>query len=86
MAIFTRGIPRLLILLAALAVFCLVSPATLGEGPDLCVWRNLLDIPACPACGSTRALAAFFHGRLTEAWTFNPNVAITAPSLLIMLA
>ena len=86
MAIFTSGFPRLFVLSAALVVFCLVSPATLGQGPDLCVWRNLLNIPACPACGSTRALAAFFHGRLAEAWAFNPNVAITAPCLLVMLA
>jgi hypothetical protein len=44
-----------------------------------------LEQPACPACGSTRALAAFFHGRFAEAWAFNPNVAVTAPGLLAML-
>ena len=86
MAIFTNGIPRLFIILTALAVFCSVSSEALSQGPDLCLWRNLLDISSCPACGSTRALAAFFHGRLAEAWAFNPNVAVTAPGLLVMLA
>ena len=86
MAIFTSGIPRLFIILTALAVFYSVSPETLSRGPDLCLWRNLLNISSCPGCGSTRALAALFHGRLGAAWAFNPNVAVTAPCLLVMLA
>jgi hypothetical protein len=85
MALFTSGIPRLFILLIALAAFCFISSETLTQGPDLCLWRNLLDLSFCPSCGSTRALAAFFHGRLAEAWAFNPNVAVTAPGLLAML-
>ncbi len=78
--------PRPLILCVAVAAFCLVSPGTLGRGPDLCVWRHLFHLAACPACGSTRALAAFFHGRLAEALAFNRNVLATAPLLLSLLA
>ena len=77
-------LPRMVGLLGLLALLCVVSPETLDCGPDLCVWRNLLGIAACPACGSTRALAALFHGRLTEALTHNLNVVVTAPGLLLL--
>ncbi|MBI1941465.1 MAG: DUF2752 domain-containing protein [Acidobacteria bacterium] len=85
MALFASGIPRLFIVVTALAAFCLIPPETLTQGPDLCLGRILLDLSACPACGSTRALAAFFHGRFAEAWAFNSNVAMTAPGLLAIL-
>ena len=63
----------------------LLSPETLGRGPDLCLWRHLFHLSACPACGSTRALAAFFHGNLRQALAFNRNVLVTAPLLVGML-
>jgi hypothetical protein len=44
-----------------------------------------LHLAACPACGSTRALAAFFHGRFGDALAYNRNVLVTGP-LLVMLA
>jgi hypothetical protein len=84
--LFAKGIPRWLVLTAALAVFCLVPPETLARGPDLCLWKHLFHLAACPACGSTRALAAFFHGRFAEAVAFNLNVLITGPGLLVLLA
>ncbi len=65
--------------------FCLLSPESLARGPDLCLWRHLFHLTACPACGSTRALAAFFHGRFAEALAFNRNVLATAPLLLSLL-
>jgi len=86
MRLSASGIPRVIVLLGALAAFCLLSPETLSRGPDLCLWRNLFHLSACPACGTARALAAFFHGRFAEALAFNLNVVITAPGLLALLA
>lgn len=84
MPLFARALPRLAILLLLLVGFCLISPDRLARGPDLCVWRRLLNVAACPACGSTRALAAFFHGRLQQAYEYNRNVVVTAPALLLL--
>ncbi len=83
---FAKGIPRLAVLAVLVVGFCLVSPETLARGPELCLWRWLFHLDACPACGSTRALAAFFHGRFADALAFNRNVVVTAPVLLAMLA
>lgn len=80
MAIFSKGIPRLVVLLLALAVFCLLPPETLAHGSNLGLWRSIFRFGACPACGSTHALAAFFHGRFAQSLAFNRNVVITAPS------
>jgi hypothetical protein len=84
--LFAKGIPRWLVLTAALAAFCLVPPETLARGPDLCLWKHLFHLAACPACGSTRALAAFFHGQFAEALAFNLNVVVTGPGLLVLFA
>jgi hypothetical protein len=85
MALFSRRVVRLLALGGVLTGFCVLPPEAISRGPDLCLWRRLLHLAACPACGSTRALAAFFHGRWGEALAYNRNVLITAP-LLVMLA
>lgn len=86
MPIFAERVPRWLVLLGALAAFCLLPPETLARGPDLCLWRHLFHLSACPACGSTRALAAFFHGQFAQALAFNRNVVVTGPLLLALLA
>jgi hypothetical protein len=83
---FSSGIARLPVLLLTLTLFGLIPPENLARGPDLCLWRHLFHLAACPACGTTRALAAFFHGQFTQALSFNLNVLITAPALLILLA
>jgi len=83
-ALFCRGMPRLLAISIVVAGFCILSPEALSRGPDLCLWRRLLHLAACPACGSTRALAAFFHGRWGEALAYNRNVLITAPVLIAL--
>ena len=77
--------PRWPLLIAALTVFALVPPETFGRGPDLCLWRHLVRLEACPACGTTRALSAFFHGQFAAALAFNPNVVVTAPLLVGLL-
>ncbi len=86
MAIFAKGIPRWAVVAAAVGAFVLVPPERFARGPDLCMWRYLFHVAACPACGSTRALAAFFHGRFAAALAFNRNVLVTAPVLLALLA
>jgi hypothetical protein len=84
MTIFANGIPRWTFVLTALGVFLVVPPERFAQGPDLCLWRHLFHLAACPACGSTRALAAFFHGRFAAAVAFNRNVVVTAPVLLAL--
>jgi Protein of unknown function (DUF2752) len=86
MAVFAKGVPRLAVLFAAVLAFCLVPPQLLDRGPNLCLWCHLFHLAACPSCGSTRALAAFFHGNLHQALAYNRNVAVTAPAFLAMLA
>jgi hypothetical protein len=85
MAIIWKGMPRWLVLSLALAFFVLVPPEVLGRGPDICVWKHLFRLTACPACGSARALAAFFHGNLLQALAYNRNVLATGPLLLLLL-
>jgi len=84
MALFCRGVPRLLAVGTVVTGFCVLPPETLARGPALCLWRSLLHLAACPACGSLRALAAFFHGRWGEALAYNRNVLVTAPMLLAL--
>ncbi len=84
--LFCRRLPRAAVLLPAVVFFCLAPPEALARGPALCLWQHLLHLAACPACGSTRALAAFFHGRFRDAFAFNHNVVVTAPLLLGLLA
>jgi Protein of unknown function (DUF2752) len=82
---FAKGISRLTVVLAVVAVAALVPTQLLARGPDLCVWRHLFHIAACPSCGSTRAVSAFFHGHLRQALEFNRNVVVTGPALLLLL-
>jgi hypothetical protein len=86
MALFSRGVPRLLALAIVVTGFCILPPEALSRGPDLCLWRKLLHLAACPACGSIRALAAFFHGRFGDALAYNRNVLVTAPVLIALAA
>ncbi len=83
---FSAGIPRWMVLSLALVAFMVIPPDTLAMGPDICVWKHLFGLSACPACGSTRALAAFFHGHLSQALAYNHNVIVTGPVLIGLLA
>lgn len=85
MPIFCARIPRLLPVTLAATVFCLISPENFARGPNICLWCHLFHLPACPACGTLRALAACFHGRFSAALAFNHNVVITAPMLAVWL-
>jgi len=83
---FAKNVPRLAVIFCAVLGFCLIPPELLDRGPNLCLWRHLFHLAACPSCGSTRALAAFFHGQLRQALTYNRNVVVTGPAFLAMLA
>jgi hypothetical protein len=74
-----------MVLSLAVAVFVAVPPEVLARGPDICLWKHLFRLVACPACGSTRALAAFFHGHLAQALAYNRNVILTGPLLIGLL-
>lgn len=84
--LFSKSIPRWAVLICALITFCIIPPEALAGGPNLCLWRHIFHVSSCPACGTTRALAAFFHGQFTAAVAFNRNVVVTAPSLIALLA
>ncbi len=83
---FAKGIPRLAVIFCAVLAFCLVPPELLDRGPNLCLWCHLFHLTACPSCGSTRALAAFFHGNFRQALAYNRNVVVTGPAFVAMLA
>jgi hypothetical protein len=74
-----------MVLSLGLAVLVTVPPQVLARGPDICLWKHLFHLAACPACGSTRALAAFFHGHLAEALAYNRNVLVTGPLMIGLL-
>lgn len=79
---FCKGIPRWMVLSLSLGVFVVLPPEVLARGPDICLWKHLFGLAACPACGSTRALAAFFHGHFAQALVYNRNVVVTGPMLI----
>jgi len=82
---FCKGVDRWVVLSLALVFFVTVPPEALARGPELCLWKHLFHLAACPACGSTRALAALFHGHLTQALAYNRNVIVTGPLLIGLL-
>ena len=84
MRTFSHDVAGAALGLLALGAFCLIPLDTWMRAPDLCLWRRLFHLAACPACGSTRALVSFFHGEWTAAWKYNANVVITAPGLTVL--
>ena len=85
MRTFSHDVARAALVLLALSAFCLIPLDTWMRAPDLCLWRRLFHLTACPACGSTRALVCFFHGEWPAAWKYNANVVVTAPSLMVLV-
>jgi hypothetical protein len=70
-------------LLAAVVALVAVPPSLIERLPSVCL--NRLIFGFCPACGSLRALVRLFHGDLTGAVRFNPNVLLTGPVLVVLL-
>jgi len=58
------------IVIAGAAVLFAFDPSTSAFYPR-CVFRALTGLD-CPGCGATRALHALLHGRVAEAWRYNP--------------
>ena len=85
MPLFARNIPRLAVMVLAVAALILIPTEFVARGPGICLWSHLFHTAACPACGSTRALSAFFHGEFGQALAYNRNVMATAPLLLFLL-
>ena len=54
----------------------------LNDGPIVCPIRLLTGIP-CPACGTTRSVAAISEGRFSDALSLNPLGFIVIASLLV---
>ena len=72
-------------LVALLLALAFWDPATAG-GPDLCLFHRATGI-ACPACGLTRAAAAFAHGELAESVHWHPLfLLLAAEAALLWLA
>ena len=84
MARSCHGVLQRLAVGVVLTMLCLLPPEALSRGPNLCLWRRLLHLAACPACGTMHALAAFFHGRVGNALAYNRNVLVTAPGLIVL--
>jgi hypothetical protein len=78
-------VPRVAVLAVIIVAFCALPPQFFAAGPDVCLWRHLWHLSSCPACGSTRALAAFYHGHFGQALAYNRNVIVTGPLLLTLL-
>ena len=85
MRTFSHDVVRAALVLLALGAFCLIPLDTWMRAPDLCLWRRLFHLAACPACGSTRALVSFFHGEWSAAWQYNANVVVTAPGVVALV-
>ena len=61
---------------AALAYYYLCDPSS-APAPR-CLLRTLTGYD-CPGCGTQRALHAMLHGRVAEAWGYNPAVFFAVP-------
>ena len=58
------------------------NPATAG-GPDLCLFHRATGL-ACPACGLTRAAAAFARGDLGESMRWHPLLPLLAAEAALL--
>ncbi|MDE6514187.1 MAG: DUF2752 domain-containing protein [Muribaculaceae bacterium] len=81
-----RKILILATILAILATFLYIFDPISGPIPYPRCWIKLLTGYDCPGCGSARALHALLHGRLSEAWHFNPAIFLILPLIGATLA
>ncbi|MEZ6109383.1 MAG: DUF2752 domain-containing protein [Pirellulaceae bacterium] len=52
--------------------------------PELCASKRMLNYP-CPGCGMTRAFISLGHGRIIDAWGFNPAALLLFPIIALQL-
>lgn len=87
MSSLRKPLVALALLLGAAACVLLyyhINPARVGWMPR-CPFRWLTGWQ-CPACGNQRALHALLHGRLADAWGFNPFFLLSLPYLTALVA
>jgi len=73
----------LVVLALAGAAYALRETGGAGWMPG-CVFRKVTGLD-CPGCGMTRATYAMLHGRIGDAFAFNPVGMILLPLALIAL-
>ena len=69
---------------ACVTAYYIIDPARVGWMPR-CPFLWLTGWQ-CPACGNQRALHALLHGRLDDAWGFNPFFILSRPYLTLLVA
>lgn len=52
--------------------------------PETCMTKVAWGMP-CPGCGMTRAFIALGHGRVGDAWAFNPAAFLIYPVVVFQL-
>lgn len=70
------------IALVLLVVYSMVDPAQATWMPK-CLFHELTGWQ-CPGCGSQRMAHALLHGRLAQAWSFNPFIFIITPVVTLL--
>lgn len=70
------------LLVGALLLAVLVSPASWNAFPDVCLFHRATGLP-CPSCGLTRSWAALVRGQLGLSLRFH---ALGGVALLFLLA
>lgn len=71
-----------ILLLLGVAYF-VVDPGSSHLAPK-CMVKTLTGYD-CPACGLQRALHSLLHGRVGEAFMFNPFLVLAVPYLLLVI-
>lgn len=69
-------------LVALLVVLAFWNPAVAG-GPDFCLFHLVTGV-SCPACGLTRAAAAFAQGRFAESLRWHPLFLLLAAEAALL--
>jgi branched-subunit amino acid transport protein len=73
---------RIFVFTFFILILATINIRTVGL-PSLCIWKKIFGF--CPACGTLRALNAFFHGQVKEALSYNINVLGIVPVIFVIL-
>ncbi len=71
--------------LVAICASFVIAPDDLVDGPVICPFRRLTDLP-CPGCGLTRSFVALAHGELSAAFEHHPFGPLLFAGLVTALA